>query len=105
LAVPHAPEPDLSLSKGSRFLLALTCSQALLFSPLLFYWIRHPDKRWLDWLLGGVYSVRVLPTAHWLARSQQIALSTFSHHPTATVAEKHFQGTIGRLKADGCALS
>ena len=34
--------------------------QALLLSALLFYWIRHPGKGWLDWVLGVVYAVIVL---------------------------------------------
>jgi hypothetical protein len=31
--------------------------QALLLSALLFYWVNHPDKRWLNWLLGGLFCV------------------------------------------------
>lgn len=34
--------------------------QALLFSALLFYWVRHPGKRWLNWVLGAAYAVCVL---------------------------------------------
>ena len=42
--------------------------QALLFSALLFYWVRHPEKRWLTWVLGLVYAVCVLlPVAGLLA--------------------------------------
>src|SRR4051812_46757039 len=26
--------------------------QSLLFSTILFYWVNHPGKRWLDWTLG-----------------------------------------------------
>ena len=33
--------------------------QALLFSALLFYWVRHPGKVWLNWVLGAAYLVCV----------------------------------------------
>jgi len=29
--------------------------QALLLSALLCYWVNHPEKRWLDWVLGMVF--------------------------------------------------
>jgi hypothetical protein len=29
--------------------------QALLFSLLLWYWVRHPQSRWLKWTLGVVF--------------------------------------------------
>jgi hypothetical protein len=34
--------------------------QALLFSALLFYWVRHPGKAWLNWVLGAAYAICVL---------------------------------------------
>lgn len=34
--------------------------QALLFSALLFVWVRHPGKAWLNWLLGVAYAICVL---------------------------------------------
>jgi hypothetical protein len=34
--------------------------QALLLSALLFYWVRHPGKVWLNWLLGIAYAICVL---------------------------------------------
>jgi hypothetical protein len=34
--------------------------QALLLSALLFYWIRHPGKVWLNWVLGVAYAISVL---------------------------------------------
>ena len=34
--------------------------QALLLSALLCYWIGHPGKRWLNWLLGLLYSICVV---------------------------------------------
>lgn len=36
--------------------------QSLLFSVVLFYWVRHPGLRWLDWMLGILFSiVMILP--------------------------------------------
>ena len=36
--------------------------QALLFSVVLFYWVNHPGKRWLDLTLGIAFSiVMILP--------------------------------------------
>ncbi len=29
--------------------------QAVLMSALLAYWVDHPQKRWLNWLLGVVF--------------------------------------------------
>jgi hypothetical protein len=34
--------------------------QALLLSALLFYWIRHPGKAWLNSVLGAAYAICVL---------------------------------------------
>jgi hypothetical protein len=34
--------------------------QALLLSVLLFYWMRHPEKRWLSWLLGVLFVLVML---------------------------------------------
>jgi hypothetical protein len=31
--------------------------QSLLFAVVLHYWVTHPDKRWLNWTLGGAFSV------------------------------------------------
>lgn len=31
--------------------------QSLLFSTILFYWVNHPGKRWLNWALGIVFLV------------------------------------------------
>jgi hypothetical protein len=31
--------------------------QSLLFSVILFYWVSHPGKRWLDWTLGVAFSI------------------------------------------------
>jgi len=36
--------------------------QSLLFSFVLFYWVNHPGKSWLDWTLGIVFLIlMVLP--------------------------------------------
>ncbi len=34
--------------------------QALLLSVIVFYWIRHPGKRWLNWTLGTVFVILLL---------------------------------------------
>ncbi len=34
--------------------------QSLLFSGILFYWVNHPGKRWLDWTLGVAFSIVVI---------------------------------------------
>lgn len=31
--------------------------QALLLSALLFYWVRHPAKAWVNWSLGVAYGI------------------------------------------------
>lgn len=34
-----------------------------LLALLLHYWVTHPDQRWLNWTLGGVFVlVMLLPT-------------------------------------------
>lgn len=35
-------------------------SQSLLFSALLYYWVNHPEKPWLNWALGGLFVLVVL---------------------------------------------
>lgn len=37
--------------------------QALLLSVILFYWVNHPEKRWLTWLLVAVFVVMLLMPA------------------------------------------
>ena len=37
--------------------------QSLFLSGLLFYWVRHPEKRWLSWVLGIAISVIILLSA------------------------------------------
>jgi hypothetical protein len=29
--------------------------QAFLLSVILFYWVNHPEKRWLNWVLGVIF--------------------------------------------------
>lgn len=35
-------------------------TQSFLFSALLFYWVNHPEKRWMNWVLGTVFVLVVL---------------------------------------------
>jgi hypothetical protein len=43
--------------------------QALLFSALLFYWVNHAEKKWLNWLLGILFFVAMaLPVLGLLTR-------------------------------------
>ncbi|MCB9159513.1 MAG: hypothetical protein H6644_06605 [Caldilineaceae bacterium] len=32
-------------------------AQALLLAVVLFYWVNHPEKRWLSWVLGGFFAL------------------------------------------------
>ena len=42
--------------------------QALALSALLWYWVNHPGKRWLTWVLGAAFmAVLLLPTLGLLA--------------------------------------
>lgn len=34
--------------------------QAVLLSGLLFYWVRNPQKRWLNWALGIPYALCIV---------------------------------------------
>lgn len=34
--------------------------QALLLSMILFYWVNHPEKKWLSWVLGIIFAVMLL---------------------------------------------
>jgi hypothetical protein len=34
--------------------------QSLLFSVVLFYWVNHPGKRWLNWTLGIAFSILMI---------------------------------------------
>ena len=35
-------------------------TQSFLFSALLYYWVNHPEKRWLNWSLGILFGLVVL---------------------------------------------
>jgi hypothetical protein len=35
-------------------------TQALLLSVVLFYWVNHPDKKWLAWVLGIIFVLATL---------------------------------------------
>lgn len=48
----YTPVPVLSQLQGWIEVVP----QALLLSAPLCYWVNHPDKRWLNWLLGIVFS-------------------------------------------------
>jgi len=34
-------------------------TQALMLSVILYYWVNHPEKKWLAWVLGIVYILAV----------------------------------------------
>lgn len=38
-------------------------TQSLLFAALLTYWVNHPEKRWLTWVLGAAFVLVVLMSA------------------------------------------
>jgi hypothetical protein len=43
--------------------------QALLLSVVLFYWVNHPEKKWLNWVMGAVFFLLLLmPVAGLLTR-------------------------------------
>lgn len=50
-------------------------TQSLLFSTLLYYWVNHPEKRWLSWLLGILFGLILLMSLMgYLAASGAIAI-------------------------------
>jgi hypothetical protein len=34
-------------------------TQALLLSVILYYWVNHPEKKWIAWVLGTIYTLAV----------------------------------------------
>lgn len=43
--------------------------QSFLFSILTYYWVNHPDQRWLNWTLGSLFIIALLlPALGLLAR-------------------------------------
>lgn len=52
-------------------------TQSFLFSTLLYYWVNHPEKRWLNWLLGILFALALLMSLMgYLAASGAIAVPT-----------------------------
>src|SRR5579863_6037778 len=49
----YTPVPILSQLRGWWEVV----SQALLLSALLCYWVNHPEKKWLNWLLGILFFI------------------------------------------------
>lgn len=47
------PLTDQFLSGGMLEIL----TQSFLFSVLLYYWVNHPEKRWLNWVLGILFAL------------------------------------------------
>jgi hypothetical protein len=44
--------------------------QAFLLSGILFYWVNHPEKKWLNWVLGIVFVIIMgLPVLGLLAQA------------------------------------
>jgi hypothetical protein len=44
-------------------------SQSFLLSVLTYYWVNHPEKRWLNWVLGTLFFIAlILPALGLLAR-------------------------------------
>jgi len=42
--------------------------QTLLFSAVLFYWVNHPEKRWISWVLASFFVlILILPALGLLA--------------------------------------
>lgn len=35
-------------------------SQSLLLSAVLYYWVNHPEKRWLNWVMGVIFVLVIL---------------------------------------------
>jgi len=35
-------------------------TQALLLSAILYYWVNHPEKKWIAWILGIIYNLAVV---------------------------------------------
>ena len=35
-------------------------TQAFLLSAVLYYWVNHPEKKWLAWILGIIYALVII---------------------------------------------
>lgn len=65
------PILDQFLSGGMLEIL----TQSFLFSGFLYYWVNHPEKRWLNWLMGILFGLVVLMSLMgYLAASGTIAV-------------------------------
>jgi hypothetical protein len=65
------PIVDQFLSGGMLEIL----TQSFLFSTLLYYWVNHPEKRWLNWVLGVLLVlVMLMSLLGYLAASGAIAV-------------------------------
>jgi hypothetical protein len=40
--------------------LAEVLVQSFLLSFVIFYWVNHPEKRWISWILAGVFVIALL---------------------------------------------
>ncbi len=48
-------------------------SQSFLLSVLVYYWVNHPQKRWLNWVLGVLFVIALLlPTLGLLAHQVSV---------------------------------
>ena len=45
------------LTKGRLGGLAEVLSQSFLLSAITYYWVNHPEKRWLTWVLGSLFLI------------------------------------------------
>jgi len=53
---------------GHLYGLAEILLQSLFLSLILFYWVNHPQKKWLNWVMGVVYFIAVgLPLLNLIA--------------------------------------
>lgn len=37
--------------------------QALLLSVILFWWVNHPEKKWVNWIMGLAFGLALLMSA------------------------------------------
>lgn len=35
-------------------------TQALLLSAILYYWVNHPEKKWIAWVLGIIFGLVII---------------------------------------------
>lgn len=45
-------------------------TQSFLLSAILFFWVRHPEKRWFSWLMGSLFVVLIAMSlmGFWMAQ-------------------------------------